>query len=258
MKFTIEGFSQAKLLEYDIDLTDVLILRWFLDFRATDKMMKLIFEGKEYYWVHYDKLIEDLPILKLKKRSVADRMLKLHEKKILSHATIKNAMGSYSAYNVSENLMSLIYDNNLGGGVAVKTATGSSQNCHRVAVETTTIDYSIKETHLLKNSVAVGNDTFYTENDQKTAATPLKFPKVKNINLTECPPAKEEIEEYAKSINYFIDSVYFLKKYTANGWTMGNGNEIKDWRAVVDIWAKNEKTVAPTKPTARMKFRNEV
>jgi hypothetical protein len=105
------------------------------------------------------------------------------------------------------------------------------------------------------DSVVVGA---FPQNYQKTAATSLKFPKVKNINLTECPPTKEEIEEYAKSINYFIDSEYFIKKYTANGWTMGNGNEIKDWRAVVDIWAKNEKTVAPTKPTARMKFRNEV
>lgn len=43
MKFTIMGFSQKAVLDiiesgYKIDVTDLAILRWFVDFCNTDKM----------------------------------------------------------------------------------------------------------------------------------------------------------------------------------------------------------------------------
>lgn len=45
MKYTIEGFNQAKAVELGLCVADLIILRWFVDFAGTDKMLK----GKDEY-----------------------------------------------------------------------------------------------------------------------------------------------------------------------------------------------------------------
>ncbi len=62
MKYTIEGFSQEKLVELNLDLTDAVILRWFVDLKDSGKMYSEIKENDKYYWLKYDAVIEDLPI----------------------------------------------------------------------------------------------------------------------------------------------------------------------------------------------------
>ena len=152
MKYTIEGFSQELLIENDLDVTDALILRWFLDFRTTDKMVRMSVEGQDYYWIFYDKIIDDLPIINIKKRALAERMMKMANNGILTHKTVKNAMGTYSAYNVTYNLLNLLYENkkvdsignNLNvGGSCLNDVGGSCLNDDPVAVQTTTKDSSI-------------------------------------------------------------------------------------------------------------------
>ena len=65
MKYTIEGFNQAKAVELGLCVADLIILRWFVDFAGTEKMVKRIIDGKEYYWIKYEGLLEDLPMLLL-------------------------------------------------------------------------------------------------------------------------------------------------------------------------------------------------
>ena len=43
MKYTILGFSQRKAVELGLDLKQLLILRWFVDYKDTDKMSYKIF-----------------------------------------------------------------------------------------------------------------------------------------------------------------------------------------------------------------------
>ena len=49
MKYTIEGFAQDKLLELQLDVSDALILRWFIDFAGTGNMKRLIHDHQIYY-----------------------------------------------------------------------------------------------------------------------------------------------------------------------------------------------------------------
>ena len=71
MKNTIEGFSQryattlrktvikrGKETEIKIDCTDLVILRWFVDFYPN--MRKMIIDGREYAWLTHNKIMEDL------------------------------------------------------------------------------------------------------------------------------------------------------------------------------------------------------
>ena len=54
------------------------------------------------------------------------------------------------------------------------------------------------------------------------------------------PPTLEEVTNYCKERNNSIDPQQFIDHYTANGWFRGK-TKIKDWKACVRTWEKNEK-----------------
>ena len=157
MKNTIEGFSQryattlrktvikrGKETEIKIDCTDLVILRWFVDFYPN--MKKMIVDGKEYAWLTHNKIMEDLPLIDISKDAFVDRMQKLVEFNILQYQFIKEG-GSFSLYTFGENYYNLIDD---GGrcsstyGVSVQTPMGVGvQAPTGVSVQTPTKDKSI-------------------------------------------------------------------------------------------------------------------
>ena len=112
MKYNIEGFSQRKLVEFGLDSVDAIILRWFVDFYATNKMVVLKDENdKEFKWVNYGAIIEDLPILKITNREViARRFKKMENCGILEHWTCKNK-GTFSCYRIGDKYNCLIEEN---------------------------------------------------------------------------------------------------------------------------------------------------
>ena len=121
MKITIEGFSQIELVKRGLDLQDALILRWFVDFKDTDKMVSEIIENEKYYWVKYEGLLEDLPILNIKKDSLRRRFFRLTDIGILKHITKKKG-GTFSMYALGKEFKHLIdvdletYGKNVAGG----------------------------------------------------------------------------------------------------------------------------------------------
>ncbi len=52
------------------------------------------------------------------------------------------------------------------------------------------------------------------------------------------PPSVEEVRAYCREKEYQIDPEKFVDYYTANGWRVGR-NPMKDWKAAVRNWAKN-------------------
>lgn len=160
MKYTIEGFSQQyaatlrkkvirrdKEVEIKIDCTDLVILRWFVDFYPN--MRKMIVDGREYAWVTHKKIMEDLPLIDLSKDGFISRMQKLVEFGILQYKFIKDGGGTFSLYTFGENYSHLIEDNYMGTngvGVPVQSSMGvSDQTGTGVLVQTPTKDKSIKD-----------------------------------------------------------------------------------------------------------------
>ena len=107
MKYTVEGFNQEKAIELGLDVDDLIILRWFVDF--SNNMKQKVIEETTYYWVTYEKLLNDLPILNVKKRALQYKLDKLIRAKILIHKNIKEG-GNFSYYGFGENYSSLIAD----------------------------------------------------------------------------------------------------------------------------------------------------
>lgn len=54
------------------------------------------------------------------------------------------------------------------------------------------------------------------------------------------PPTLEEVKAYCKERNNGVDAERFVNYYTANGWRVGK-NPMKDWKAAVRTWERNEK-----------------
>lgn len=108
MKYTIHGFSQEKLIDLGLDYVDAAILRYFIDFRETKKMTTKIINGEPYYWVKYESILEEYPILNIKtKDSMYRRLKKLEEARVLKHVTIRSN-GTYSYYTTAENYLELV------------------------------------------------------------------------------------------------------------------------------------------------------
>ena len=120
MKISIEGFNQEYAIslkkEVDgkiikLDCTDLVILRWFVDFYP--RMKKVEINGIQYAWLSHKKLSEDLPVIDISKKAFIDRMKKLVNLKILTYEFIKES-GSISVYGFGENYQNLITSNEGG------------------------------------------------------------------------------------------------------------------------------------------------
>lgn len=124
MKNTIAGFNQEYALTLKkqvptktgektikIDCTDLTILRWLVDFYPS--MKKKIVDDREYVWLTHKKLMDDLPLLDITKRSCIDRMQKLVEFGILDYKLLKQG-GTFSLYAFGENYMNLVQSTNTG------------------------------------------------------------------------------------------------------------------------------------------------
>ena len=62
-----------------------------------------------------------------------------------------------------------------------------------------------------------------------------------------CPPSVSEVKEYCLEHEYPVDPERFIDYYDANGWKVGR-NPMKDWRAAVRVWARNEKPAGTIRP----------
>lgn len=59
------------------------------------------------------------------------------------------------------------------------------------------------------------------------------------------PPSIEEVQAYCKERNNNIDAEKFVNHYTASNWFRGK-TKIKNWKACVITWEKNNKDSQPT------------
>ncbi len=109
MQYTFLGFSQERLLELQLDDRDAALLRYFVDFKDSGEMYSEEFEGEVYYWVKYDSIKKQLPIVgqHFKKDAIYRRFKKMAEKGVLKHRTKKSG-GTFSFYTIGEIYYSLI------------------------------------------------------------------------------------------------------------------------------------------------------
>lgn len=118
MKLFLIGFSQKNALEIrdtnqKLDIIDLVILDWLKCFYP--KMKKCFIGEKEYVWIEYQKVLDDIPILDIKKRTVMGRFKKMSELGVLEHTTVyekDGRKGTYSYFRLADKYFSLLSDEN--------------------------------------------------------------------------------------------------------------------------------------------------
>ena len=88
-------------------------------------------------------------------------------------------------------------------------------------------------------------------NDKKEEQNGTKVPKEikkekekdidKEIKKRFIPPTIDEVSDYCKGRNNGIDAEYFVSYYQKQDWFLSNGRKMKDWKAAIITWEKNDK-----------------
>lgn len=207
MKNTIEGFSQSyaltlkmetesrgKMVTKKIDCTDLAILRWFVDFYPS--MRKTTIDGKVYAWVYYQKIIDDIPIIDISRRSLADRLQKMVEFGLLEYRLadeIDGKAGTYTTYGFGENYMNLVEE----GGCCSNNRGVCESNDRGGDDQTAPKDSSVKD-YSTKERIDI----------DKSACRAI--PNIWTIELIECGYLKED-DPRIEDCNAFLEDVWWEK-----------------------------------------------
>lgn len=253
MKYTIEGFNQqyAISLKKDIDengktktikldCTDLVILRWFVDFYP--KMDKHIIDGEVYVMLSHKKIVEDLPIIDITKRAFIERMKKFVILGILKYQLVKES-GTYSYYAFGDNYINLIkHQNDTEGirsndiGYTLERDRGIRSNNIGVYDGTYNKDTSIKNKSIKDYSIT-NNDICAVPKKSATAqAETQEIPpeeiaiSIPLVNGTDYNISKTEVEKM-KTFYPAIDIMEELRKCAA--WNYSNPKNRKTKRGIM-------------------------
>ena len=87
---------------------------------------------------------------------------------------------------------------------------------------------------------SIGKDSVYSGCD-KSQPTRTHF----------TPPTLEEVKAYCIERNNNIDAEYFIDFQEARGWVLSNGKKMKDWKATIRTWERNNYNRKPVNKNSK-------
>ena len=113
MEYSILGFNQERVCELKdknsvskqryIDTVDLLILKYMSKLINNEKVFKYNINGHIYSCVHYKAILENLPILRIRKQALVDRIDKLCSFGLIEKELVRNQAGTWTAFRLLEN-----------------------------------------------------------------------------------------------------------------------------------------------------------
>lgn len=230
MKNTISGFNQFKLIEFKLDLVDALLLRYFVDFKDTNSMSTIIHNNKPYYWLKYDHLKADLPIIGINSNVVLRRRLKkLEDCGVLEHYHSLEG-GSYSYYAIGPKYTELLvsnYDNDFNN---YSNSTPQTEKFNPLNPKVTTLKPKSLTPQTLKfkqnNKSIKDNKNIYSADDLEEIWALYPNKKGRAKAMAKIPKILKVIskEQLIKCIKRYSDEVKDKdKQFILNGSTFFNG-----------------------------------
>lgn len=125
MKYTINGYSQEKLLKNNLDLSDSLILRVLADIYSSNskKIEYKIMNNDKYMWISYGYLFEQIPVIG-SERTLVRKIDNLIEKGMLKKELVtskKGIKGRFLYVSFGEKYFELTeYSNNVNEKIEAK------------------------------------------------------------------------------------------------------------------------------------------
>ena len=94
------------------------------------------------------------------------------------------------------------------------------------------------------SSKAEQKPTSEIKQEQKETKTSKKF----------VPPTVDEVRAYCIERKNHVDPEAFVAHYTANGWKVGGRGAMKDWKAAIITWEKNDFSKGSGKKVAAQEY----
>ena len=253
MRFNILGFDQLKACENKLTIDELMVLRHMHDFVSSGRMETVMQEGEIYYWIKYDKFIEDLPILNMKKTRLMeifnnnlcerpldweDRYNKLSESSkkraksfkfagMLKSFTKKDKDGTYSYFTFTKKFYDML-------------PNITSNDDENKKAPSTDIDEASKsnkiQNDLSTNSIPQFEEK-YTENDKKDKeSNPSKILEViekscvniKRVDLNKCEEEFTDIDRLKVALDICernnSNGIKALRLAYKNAYNSNNGN----------------------------------
>lgn len=261
MKNTISGFNQVKLIEFKLDLVDALLLRYFVDFKDTNLMSTIIYNNKPYYWLKYDHLKANLPIIGINSNVVLRRRLKkLEDCGVLEHYHSLEG-GSYSYYAIGERYKELLvteFDKDFNN---YSDNTPQTFEFNPLNSKVTTLKPKSLTPQTLKfkqnNKSIKDNKYIYSAKDLEEVWALYPNKKGRAKAMSKIPKIIEKIgkEQLIKCIERYCEEVKDKdKQFILNGSTFFNGR-YEDYLDNNLLAAKEENQNTPrAKPSQKPKF----
>ena len=92
MKEKILGFPQARALELSLDVVDIMLYDIVAHSHNNENMSKIKRNGKMFTRIKYDAILDYLPILRIQKRALGNRLAKLCKVGLLEKYTSKGEL----------------------------------------------------------------------------------------------------------------------------------------------------------------------
>ena len=210
MKYTIY-INQKELCKTDFDLVDGAILDYlyFICNSNNEKIEEQRING--YTWVDYNKILNDIPMMRIKSKGALSRRVKKME-----------ASGFIKSIERRKNGHKLKYF----------TLTKKSNNL---------FIQSNNPIHENENLIHLNS---YPIDENEPISTIKDYTNKNNIikiktGRSQLKPTVNDINDYCLERNNNIDAETFFDFYESKDWLVGK-NKMKNWKASVRTWEKRE------------------
>ena len=229
MRYSVMGFNQAKVIETDLDLTDLMLLNYIICACGTPNMYhKLDSNGNPLVWISHAKLMEDLPIIRISEGTLKNRLTALRQNGYIKSIVVAGEIGrgSRTYYGITEMTTSLIYD--------VETPTTSRKN----DVEALPRHEKMTPDNLLKKDDNKLNREEEVENFLNAYNnTCTKLPSVRKVSDKRKKAIKNIVNKYSKEE---IQEVF--NKTNESDFLTGRND--RGWKADIDFLLREDKFIS--------------
>ena len=217
--------------------------------------------AKRYYWLKLkDDFFTDKRIKKLRKIAGGDTFVLIYLK--LQLLSLQNE-GMLEYEGIEDDFaeeVSLMLDEDLEN---VEVTLNFLRTTGLLVESEIPNEYLLPETQSLIGSESASAERVrkYRERKNKQIESPKEeqkeLPKPKKKAKRFVKPTIEEIKEYCKERKNTVNAEQFYDHYESNGWLVGGKTKMKDWKASVRTWERNNFNNKQEKPKTQFELEQE-
>lgn len=256
MKYSILGFNQSMVCDISktivdksgkykilsVDVIDLLIVKELADFMNRTIIIKHTIEDKTFFSIRYDAILEDLPILNIKKQALRDRIDKICELGIIEKKVVRNETGSWTAFRMGKLYEQLKYSTQESFGENV----GECSKLHKGVYSTTqgcVANYTPKYYNTITNIKEEDTKVSSKKYDYKAIvdcwneSNGKKISMVTKVTKRREKAIKKQLEDNGITQEQLMS--FFKTLPFADSWLYNPNKQHKNWKPDFDWWLAN-------------------